>query len=72
MPVQVEKWRLVGGPVYRLAKVFDNCVEAVRYAKSLREEKRVFLSRTQGGQWAVYWRPKEESVECKPRIYSAN
>jgi hypothetical protein len=72
MTLQIEKWRFVGGLVYRLGRVFDVPVDAVRYAKSLKTMNYVFLSRTKDGQWAVYWRSKEDRIECQPQVFSVN
>ncbi|MHA1136153.1 MAG: hypothetical protein ACTSSE_06670 [Candidatus Thorarchaeota archaeon] len=60
-----EKWKIVGGSVYRLAKVFEGMLEAVTHAKELKEKHLVFLSKTKDGRWAVYWRSKEPTIECE-------
>ncbi|TFG98774.1 hypothetical protein E4H12_05025 [Candidatus Thorarchaeota archaeon] len=65
-----EKWKIVGGSVYRLAKVFGEMIEAVTHAKELKEKHHVFLSKTQDGLWAVYWRSKEPTIEYEPKYYS--
>ena len=65
-----EKWKIVGGSVYRLAKVFEGMIEAVAHARELKEKHLVFLSKTKNGRWAVYWRFKEPTIECKPKYYS--
>ena len=65
-----EKWKLVGGRVYRLAEVFDNMFDATMKAKELKEKNRVFLSKTGKNQWAVYFRPKDPNIECTPKHFS--
>ncbi len=66
----VEKWRILGGKVFKLAGVFDNPLEAIELAKELKPEKQVFLHRTDNGSWAVYWRSKDDAAECPPKFYS--
>ena len=66
-----EKWKIVGGSVYRLAKVFEEMFEAVKHAKELKEKHHVFISKTQNGLWAVYWRSIEPIIECEPKFYNA-
>jgi hypothetical protein len=68
--MKIEKWKLVGGRVYRLAQVFDNITDAANRARELKEENRVFLSKTDDAQWLVYYRPKDSEVECAPKFYS--
>jgi len=68
--MKIEKWKLVGGRVYRLAQVFDNITDAATRARELKEENRVFLSKTDDAQWLVYYRPKDREVECTPKFYS--
>ena len=65
-----EKWKIVGGSVYRLAEVFEGMFEAVTHARELREKHLVFLSKTKDGRWAVYWRSKEPTIECEPKYYN--
>ena len=65
-----EKWKLVGGHVYRLEEVFDNIYDAALRAKELKENNRVFLSKTDKNRWAVYYRPKDPNVECTPKHFS--
>jgi hypothetical protein len=64
-----EKWKLVGGHVYRLAQVFDNMLDAVVLAREMRETNHVFLSKTKSHRWAVYWRSKSSNVECELKYY---
>ena len=66
-----EKWKIVGGSVYRLAKVFEGMIDAVTYARELKEKHLVFLSKTKDGRWAIYWRSKESNIECEPKHYNA-
>ena len=68
--MKIEKWKLVGGRVYRLAQVFDNITDAATRARELKEENRVFLSKTDDAQWLVYYRPKDREVECTSKFYS--
>jgi hypothetical protein len=68
--MKIEKWKLVGGRVYRLAEVFDNITDAATRARELKEDNRVFLSKTDDAQWLVYYRPKDPEVECAPKFYS--
>ena len=65
-----EKWKLVGGRVYRLADIFDNMYDAAQRAKELKENNRVFLSKVDQSRWAVYFRPKDPNVECTPKHFS--
>ncbi len=65
-----EKWKLVGGSVYRLAEVFEGMIEAVSHARELKEKHHVFLSKTKDGRWAVYWRSNKSTIECEPKYYS--
>ena len=65
-----EKWKLVGGRVYKLAEVFDNMFDATLKARELKENNRVFLSKTSTNRWAVYYRPKDPNVECTSKHFS--
>jgi len=65
-----EKWKLVGGRVYRLAEVFDNMYDATLKARELKENNRVFLSKVDKNRWAVYYRPKDPIVECTHKHFS--
>ncbi len=65
-----EKWKLVGGKIYRLAKIFEGMVDAVTLAREMKEKHYVFLSKTKENHWAVYWRSKEAAVQCEPKYYS--
>ena len=65
-----EKWKLVGGRVYRLADVFDNIYDATQKARELKEKNRVFLSKIDTNRWAIYYRPKDSAVECTPKYFS--
>jgi hypothetical protein len=65
-----EKWKLVGGRVYRLANVFDNIFDATMKARELKEDNRVFLSKIDTNRWAVYYRPKEPKAECAPKYFN--
>ncbi len=53
-----EKWRLVGGNVYRLADVFDSGRDAVLLARTLKNDNCVVISKTPDRRWAVYWRAR--------------
>ena len=66
----VEKWKILGGKVFKLARAFDNPLEAIELAKELKVEKQVFLHRSDSGTWAVYWRKKEDTKECPPKLFS--
>ena len=64
----IEKnWKLVGGSVYWLAKVFEGMAEAITLAREMKEKHHTFLSKTKDGRWAVYWRTKESTIEYEPR-----
>ncbi len=65
-----EKWKLVSGSVYRLAEVFDEMIDAVTLAREMKEKHHIFLSKTKSGHWAVYWKPKESTIECESKHYS--
>lgn len=58
----IEKWRLVGGQIYRLSDVFENGQDAILHARLLKEYRSVFVSRTDDGRWAVYWKVKAEDL----------
>jgi hypothetical protein len=66
-----EKWKLVGGHVYRLVTVFDDMLDAVTLAREMKDTNHVFLSKTKNQKWAVYWRSKTLNVECELKYYSA-
>ncbi len=61
-----ERWRIVGGRVYKLEQAFEDMLEAVRLARNLKSKHHVFLHRTESGLWAVYWRRREQEIECQP------
>ncbi|MHA1638279.1 MAG: hypothetical protein ACTSUO_09200 [Candidatus Thorarchaeota archaeon] len=65
----VEKWRFLMGQVFQLDRIYKTSPDAFRRAKELRKENRVHLARTVDGKWALYWRPKEQTVECEPSHY---
>ncbi|MBN2229946.1 MAG: hypothetical protein JW779_10200 [Candidatus Thorarchaeota archaeon] len=65
-----EKWKLVGGRVYRLAEVFDNMLDAVSLAREMKKSDHVFLSKTKDNQWAVYWRARRPQIQCEAKYYS--
>jgi hypothetical protein len=65
-----EKWKLVGGRVYRLAEIFDSMLDAKRRIRELKENNHVFLSKVDKNLWAVYYRPKDPSVECTSKYFS--
>ncbi|MHA1637616.1 MAG: hypothetical protein ACTSUB_06325 [Candidatus Thorarchaeota archaeon] len=65
-----EKWRLVGGNVYRLADVFDNGRDAVLLARTLKNDNCVVISKTPDGRWAVYWRARGKPSSAIPDICS--
>ncbi len=69
--MKIEKWKLVGGRVYRLAEVFDMIVDATTRARELKENNRVFLSKTNDDQWAVYYRPKDPETKCTSKYFNA-
>ena len=58
----IEKWRLVGGQIYRLSDVFENGRDAILHARILKEYRSVFVSRTDDDRWAVYWKAKVEDL----------
>ena len=62
------KWRLVEGSIYKLSEVFENCVDALNYARVLNREHQAIMVRLSKNEWAVYWRSKDE-VQCKPSQY---
>ncbi|MFW9973698.1 MAG: hypothetical protein ACFFDQ_00320 [Candidatus Thorarchaeota archaeon] len=65
-----EKWKLVGGRVYRLVEVFDNILDATLLARELKENNHVFLSKLEKNLWAVYHRPKDSIIECTPKHFN--
>ena len=69
MKLEIKKWRLVEGQVYRLADIFRNCLDAMRHAQDLKIKKHVILTKLASGYWAVYWRARENKPECPPELY---
>lgn len=65
-----EKWKLVGGNIYRLAQVFNEMIDAISLAREMKENNHVFISKTSDDQWAVYWRHKKSMIECESKYYS--
>jgi len=65
-----EKWKLVGGNVYKLAQSFEEMLDAIEFARELKAIHHVFLSKTANGHWAVYWRHKKQTIECESKYYS--
>ncbi|NHI90398.1 MAG: hypothetical protein EAX87_12815 [Candidatus Thorarchaeota archaeon] len=65
-----EKWKLVGGRVYRLAEIFDSMLDAKRRLRELKENNHVFLSKVDKNLWAVYYRPKNPNVECNSKYFN--
>ena len=66
----IEKWRLVGGHVYRLSEVFANGKDAIHHARLLKEYRSVFVSRTDDGRWAVYWKTKTTDLQNQISSYN--
>ena len=64
--MKVEKWRLLGGKVYRLNGEYEHSPEAIRQAKKLSIDNHVHISRTAEGTWVVYWRSRGEDIKCSP------
>ena len=65
-----EKWRLVGGKIYRLADVFDSGRDAVLLARTMKNDNCVVISKTHDGRWAVYWRTRIKTPSRIPDICS--
>jgi hypothetical protein len=65
-----EKWKIVGGSIYKLSQIFDQMLDALTHADELKVKHVVVLSKTKNGRWAVYWRSKEPVVECEPKYYN--
>ena len=65
-----EKWKLVGGNIYRFAQSFEDMIDATNLAREMKENHLVFISKTSEGHWAVYWRHKKQSIECESKYYS--
>ena len=64
-----KKWRLVEGCVFKLSRTFDNCIDALDYARILNRTHYTVLLKTGGKEWAIYWRPRVE-VQCESKHYS--
>lgn len=62
----IEKWKVVGGHIYKLEKIFESMLHAVELARRLKADRYVYLHRTDDGLWAVYWREKEPDTQCEP------
>ncbi|MGD2072043.1 MAG: hypothetical protein PVG65_00940 [Candidatus Thorarchaeota archaeon] len=58
----IEKWVLVGGQIYRLSEVFKKGRDAILHARLIKEYRSVFVSRTDNGRWAVYWKAKRKDL----------
>jgi hypothetical protein len=69
MNTETKKWRLVGGKVYRLEDTFENCFLAMKHAKTLKEDKHVILTKLGNGEWAVYWRAREDTSDCPAELF---
>ncbi len=65
-----EKWRLVGGKVYRLADVFDSGRDAVLLARTMKNDNYVVISKTPDARWAVYWRARIKTPSRVLDIYT--
>ncbi len=61
--MSTEKWRLIGGQLYRVSGVFSSGRNAVFHARGLKSTAHVVVSKTRDGQWAVYSRPREKKTE---------
>ena len=68
MKEKVDVYRLVGGHIYKLAKSFKNPKDAIELAKELREENHVFVTKTEDGLWATYWRARTKEIDCTMKI----
>ncbi|MFX0044722.1 MAG: hypothetical protein ACFE8Z_02635 [Candidatus Hermodarchaeota archaeon] len=62
----IEKWKVVGGRIYKLERAFESMLHAVELARRLKADRYVYLHRTDDGLWAVYWREKEQDTQCRP------
>ena len=69
MYMTADKWRILGGKVFRLAGEYERSADAIHEARALSVKNRVHISRTSEGNWTVYWRPRDESVSCTPSQY---
>jgi len=58
-----EKWKMVSGQVYKLLDVFDDVDAASEKAREMKQNYRVFLSKENDGNWAVYYRSKTDDGE---------
>ena len=66
----IEKWRLVGGQIYRLSEVFETSRDAILHARLIKDYRSVFISRTADGRWAVYWKTKVDDFSKTASLYS--
>jgi hypothetical protein len=62
------RWQLVEGRVYKLSRVFDNCIDALHHARILNNENHAVLIKTGDCEWAIYWRPKDEA-QCEANAW---
>ncbi|MHA2378044.1 MAG: hypothetical protein ACXADO_00090 [Candidatus Thorarchaeota archaeon] len=62
----IEKWKVVGGQIYKLERTFESMLHAVELARRLKTDRYVYLHRIDDGLWAVYWREKEQDIQCDP------
>jgi hypothetical protein len=60
--MKADKWRFLGGKVYRLDGEYERSQDAIRQAKKLSIDNHVHISRTVEGIWVVYWRARDEDV----------
>jgi hypothetical protein len=57
------KWQLVEGRVFKLSKVFNNCIDALNHVRILNRDHHAVLIKSSDGRWATYWRSRDE-YEC--------
>ncbi len=68
-----DKWRFLGGKVYKLDGEYKRSQDAINQAKKLSSDNHVHISRTLEGTWVVYWRSRDDEVTwslCATRIHS--
>ena len=60
--MNLSRWQLVDGQVYRLVDVLHSKRNAETLAKSLEQNCAIAIISLEDGRWAVYWRPKTGTI----------
>jgi len=55
--MNLEKWLLIEGKVYKLVDTYSDEQEALDLALALKENCHTTIHKLKDGKWGVYWRP---------------